>query len=441
MSSKAAVLEKMKQNGVNCRLQAIYVTELAQAIQESDIESMKKIKPLNEEKKYLIANSIIINFLNSRKFDQTLESISIESKDFKEKSIKSPEKELKLQANGKLIKQLINSNTKTQKDQSHTELRKQLTNRLQQINDEDEKPEKKEEPLKETPKEQKKPVEPVIEVKTDESDSFDFEIEDTTKPAPKQPQQQASKDNNKDSQKPPEKPAPKAEVSNSKPAPQVITEESTSNISDPLEESKPVDLKPAKNDNIRPPQKTESISSGMNFSFDESDNSVEVPTKVQPKGAKGQASNKSDDESSGVLELSDEPSIPVQTSTKSRDIPAAKQPVVNKIEESTTDDFGADLDFSSEQPQDKPAPKPAAKPAPQKSAIEDTSSMNFDFDISDDDEDEKPTNTKADPPKAKTSAAAPAPAKPVAAPANKNPAAKSNSSDIDVSLDESDFDL
>lgn len=415
--SKAAVLEEMKRNGVNSHLQAIYVVEIAKAIQESSIDSMKMLKSPKQEQEYLLANQIVLDYLQKIKFDETAQTLSIETKDTFSKSKINPETDLQIPKNQSKIKYLLNSKNKQQNKQNHDNLRNQISNRLEKIEKEDQKPAEN----TQKPKEQ-----PVAEVQIEQSYySTELSLEEEPKPVEKPqpvqknaPQKQEVKEEqsdysvNMDFDDDEPKVVAKPNQPQNGQVFEVKSDEYDDLNLDSSEPQKPVkNDKPAQQKAVQQKQKADT-SSGMNFSFPESD-SVEVPTKVHAPQSK-------DDDSSGVLDFDEE--VVHMKNTKTREVPQ---------EESTSG--LADLNFDSDEPV-KPAPKAAAasKPA-QKSEIDETSSMNFDFDNNEEKQSKVAQKPSTPAKQSKQSSAS-----------NKNPAVKSDDSDIDVnfsSSDDIDFDL
>ena len=120
---KARALEEMKKNGVNAKLQAKYVAEIAKLIQNnSDFDCLKMYKELKKEKEYKIANALALQFLKELGMNYTIETMEAESLDFSSLIAKSPEKDLGLTKDSIIISQLLakwNSNPIKTRKQNH----------------------------------------------------------------------------------------------------------------------------------------------------------------------------------------------------------------------------------------------------------------------------------------------------------------------------------
>ncbi|EAY16657.1 xNopp180 protein, putative [Trichomonas vaginalis G3] len=470
MSNKEAVLEEMQKNGTNCKLQAEYVTEISKLIQTTSIDSLKMTKNPNNEQKFLLANSIILQYLNKFKCNYTIDSMNAETKNWVKNSKSSPEKDIELPNNELWIKSILKLNTEQQKQKSKADLRAKVSDRIEKATNEPNKQEKAkpQQPpaAKEQPKaKQDKPAEepkksvtlaqPVTPQNVEsESDSNSYislgDIEDVSKPSKKSQEQPAAKPTPQPAEKPAAKPAAKP-VND-------IPEDSFGNFSDLLEDSKPeIETKPAAKPAPAPAakpapkqeKKQDQISSDLNFSFADSIDSGESPVKPSaPKKAeparKPSNAKPKDEESSDVMDF-DGDAVPVEESIKEPVAapPPKKEAPPKKVEK---DSMFADLDFDSNSTKPSPPPKSAAaKPAANQTkakpaaTIDETSSMNFDFDDFDD-IDEKPTKATAKKPEP-APAPAPKPASKPAAPAAKPPPKEESDSDIDVDFSDQDFDL
>lgn len=79
---KEEVLENMRNNGTMNALQSLYISKIAAIIKESDaLNSLKPYKTFRTDKAYIIASQIVIQYLQKKSLDNSLQTISDESED------------------------------------------------------------------------------------------------------------------------------------------------------------------------------------------------------------------------------------------------------------------------------------------------------------------------------------------------------------------------
>lgn len=79
---KEEVLENMRNNGTMNALQSLYISKIAAIIKDSDtLNSLKPYKTFRTDKAYIIASQIVIQYLQKKSLDNSLQTISDESED------------------------------------------------------------------------------------------------------------------------------------------------------------------------------------------------------------------------------------------------------------------------------------------------------------------------------------------------------------------------